>query len=241
MATPQFIKNISRNDLVRGLSCVLASLLIRLVWLTGKWHTTRAPGVQDLWQTERPFIVCFWHGRLMMLPYSWTRSHNLHMLISDHPDGKLIAGTVAKLGIHTVAGSTRRGGAGALRGLVRILKNGETVGITPDGPAGPRMRASGGAVALARLSGAPLVPLAYATSKRRIMSSWDKFHLAWPFSRGVFIWGDPLEVPKDADTETLERLRLELEVRLNIITGEADRLCGHTPVEPAPPADEAAS
>jgi lysophospholipid acyltransferase (LPLAT)-like uncharacterized protein len=69
--------------------------------------------------------------------------------------------------------------------------------------------------------------------RRIILGSWDRFHLALPFSRGVFLWGEPLFVPKDADATQLEALRLSLERQMNALTAEADRRCGHVPVEPA--------
>jgi hypothetical protein len=234
MATPQFIKNLSRNGLARGISCLAAAALIRLVWATSRWRVIKAPGLERIWNSDKPFIVCFWHGRLMMMPFAWTRPQSINMLISNHPDGRLIADTVARFGIHTVPGSSSQGGAGALRGLVRILKGGDSVGITPDGPRGPRMRATTGAVALARLSGAPLVPLAFSCRRRRIWNSWDRFVLAWPFSSGVFMWGEPIEVPGDADAAGLDALRGDLEERMNSLTGEADRHCGHQPIDPAP-------
>ena len=114
MATPQFIKNLSRNGAARSAACLLASLLIRLVWLTSRWRVIRPPGLESLWNSDRPIIVCFWHARLMMMPFAWTRAQSFNMLISSHADGQFIAGTVSWLGIQTVAGSSRRGGAGAL-------------------------------------------------------------------------------------------------------------------------------
>ena len=239
MATPQFIKKLSRNSAARAAASLLASLLVRLVWLTGRWRVIRAPGFEPYWNSTKPFILCFWHGRLMMLPCSWARAQPINILISGHPDGRFGADTITRLGIKTLAGSTSRGGFGAMRNLVRMLKNGDCVGVAPDGPRGPRMRASMGAIALARLSGAPLVPLTYSCSRRRVINSWDRFVLAWPFSSGVIMWGDPLEVPGDADSAALETLRLELEERMNILTAEADRLCGHGPIDPAPKGAEA--
>jgi len=241
MATPQLIKKCSRNSLARAAACLAAAFLIRLVWATSRWRVIKAPTLEALWNSDKPMIVCFWHGRLMMMPFAWTRAQRFSMLISGHPDGLLIAGTVARLGIRSEVGSSSRGGVEALRGLVRILKGGGSIGITPDGPRGPRMRASTGAVALARLSGAALVPLTFSCRPRRIMNSWDSFLFAWPFSRGVFIWGEPMEVPPEADSTALDTMRLELEERMNAMTAEADLLCGHNPVPPAAESWESAS
>jgi len=233
MATPQFIKNLSRNSAARGAACLLASLLIRLVWLTSRWRVIRPAGLESLWNSDQPIIVCFWHARMMMMPFAWTRAQSFRMLISSHADGQFIAGTVSWFGFKTIAGSSSRGGAGALRALVRVLKGGNTVGITPDGPRGPRMRAQAGIVLLARLSGAPIMPATYAVSRRKLASSWDRFVIALPFSRGVYLWGKPIYVDRDADEEALEGARLELEISLNALTEAADRRVGVVPVMPA--------
>jgi len=169
----------------------------------------------------------------LMMPHCWDPAKPIHMLISEHRDGRLIADTVAHFGIETVTGSSSKGGAGALRAMVKHLKAGHCVGVTPDGPRGPRMRATEGIIATARLSGAPIIPATYSAAAGRNLGSWDRFLVAWPFTRGVIVWGEPLSVDKDADADAMETARRTLEERLNAITAEADRLCGRTPVEPA--------
>lgn len=174
-------------------------------------------------------VVAFWHSRLLMMGQTWFGGP-FHMLISQHRDGTLIARTIESFGYSTIAGSTTRGGAGALRAILKVLKGGGTIGITPDGPRGPRQRATMGTINAARLSGAIIVPLTYS-ARGRLLNSWDRFLLPLPFSKGVFLWGEPLEVPRDADGEAC---RLELENRLNALMAEADRRTGIGPVEPAP-------
>ena len=104
--------------------------------------------------------------------------------------------------------------------------------------AGPRMRAQSGIVVLARLSGAPIVPATYAVSRRKIASSWDRFVIALPFSRGLYLWGAPIHVARDADDDALETARMDLEISLNALTESADRRMG---VEPVMPAEAAAT
>ena len=176
-----------------------------------------------------------------MMPYCWDRRRPISVLISQHPDGQILARTVGHFGIDTVAGSTTRGGASALRALLKTLKAGAYVGITPDGPRGPRMRAGDGVITVARLSGAPIIPVAYGISRRRVLGTWDRFVVAWPFGRGVLVWGDPIHVARDADADARETARRQVEDRLNAVTAAADRLGGCTPVEPAPVAGETAS
>ncbi|TAN79409.1 MAG: DUF374 domain-containing protein [Magnetospirillum sp.] len=236
-------KRIGKSEGLRGLLCWLGSLYIRLVHLTSRWQVVNGDHAKALWDADRPFILAFWHGRILMMPKSWRASVPIHMLISQHRDGQLIAHTVAHFGIDTVAGSTTRGGSAALRAMLKFLKSGECVGITPDGPKGPRMRASMGIVNVARLAGVPILPATFSTSRRRLLGSWDRFAVALPFSAGVFVWGDPITVPRDAADEQLEVARRAVEDSLNAITVAADRLLGLTTPEPAAegPAEEEAA
>jgi len=165
----------------------------------------------------------------MMSSYCWDRSVPINMLISDHQDGQLIARTVSHLGIKTVVGSTSKGGAKAVREMIKLIRGGEYVGITPDGPRGPRMRSSEGAVVVARLSGVPLIPVSFSTSRGKNLRSWDRFLVAMPFGRGVFVWGEPIYVGRD----NVDQARKNLEDSLNRLTKEADQHVGRSPVVPA--------
>ena len=164
-----------------------------------------------------------------MIPMAWQRLAPMHMLISGHPDGKIIADAVSYFGVDSIAGSTSRGGPAALRSLLKRLREGDCVGITPDGPRGPAMTASIGIVNLARLARVPIVPITYATSRRRLLSTWDRFHFPWPFGRGVYLWGEPIEVPAEPDEGGLEHARRLVETRMAQMVGEADRRVGHQP------------
>ena len=227
------LKRLLKSDGLRRVLCWLGSLYIRLVHATGRWQVIGGDAARAHWAAGRPFILCFWHGRILMMPHCWPRDRDIHMLISQHRDGQIIARTVGHFGIKTVAGSSSRGGAQALRAMVKALKAGDCVGITPDGPRGPRMQASDGAVALARLSGVPIIPATFGAARGKVVQSWDRFLIAWPFGRGVIVWGDPIEVARDADADQLNAARTRVEDALNAITAEADRLTGRVPVEPA--------
>ena len=93
------------------------------------------------------------------------------------------------------------------------------------------MRASKGIIAVARLSGAPVIPTTFATSNGRNLKSWDRFLLAWPFSKGVIVWGKPIKVSSQADAELMEQARKNIEVSLNTITAQADELTGRELIE----------
>jgi hypothetical protein len=95
------------------------------------------------------------------------------------------------------------------------------------------MRAEMGPVQLAKLTGAPIVGLAWSTERRKVLDSWDRFVLPWPFGRGVYVFGGPIHVARHASDAEMEAARLALETELIRITQQADALVGATPVEPA--------
>jgi lysophospholipid acyltransferase (LPLAT)-like uncharacterized protein len=227
------LKRIVRSELGRRFLGTLGATYVRLVHGTTRWTTVRGETPERYWTEGRAMIGCFWHNRMLLMPFIWPAERPIAMLISRHGDGLLIAEIIRHFGVRTIAGSSSRGGTDALREMLATLKSGITVAVTPDGPRGPRMRATAGVVRAARLAGAPLVPVSVATRRRRMLGSWDRFLLAWPFNEGVYVWGQPIEVAADADDAAIEAARAALESELNRVSAEADRLVGQTPVEPA--------
>lgn len=226
------VKRLTRGARVRRALCRLGAWYITLVHATGRWRVVGGAAPARLWAEKTPFILCFWHGRLLMMPYCWDRAVPIHLLVSAHRDGQLIGDTVRPFGFHIVTGSSSKGGGGALRTLVKAIRGGGSVGLTPDGPRGPRMRAGPGVAVTAKLSGAPIVPIAYSAAPRRVLATWDRFILPLPFGRGVFVWGEPITVARDADDAALEAARRQVEDSLNALTRGADRLCGQAEIAP---------
>ena len=227
------IKWLSRRPPIRRLLCWLAANYIRLVRITSSWDIINIEATQEAWAGKRPVILAFWHNRLLLMPYCWQSNKPFYMLVSAHSDGQLIAETIARLGLSNIAGSSTRGGTDALRSLIRHLKAGQSIGITPDGPRGPRMRAGAGAITVARLSGAVILPACAATSRRHVLSTWDRLVIGLPFSNGVLVWGNPISVPHDSDEATMESLRLQLENSLTWVSRTADEAVGQPSIEPA--------
>jgi lysophospholipid acyltransferase (LPLAT)-like uncharacterized protein len=182
--------------------------------------------VDRLWNENKSVIVCFWHGRLLAMPFA-SAARPAKVLISRHGDGEFIARVVSYFGLGAVRGSYRKASVSALREILSELRQGTTIGITPDGPKGPRHQVKGGIVELAKLTRTPIVPVTYGASRKKVFSSWDGFVLPYPFSRLLFVWGDPIYVAADATAEAIEENRKELEARLVAMTETADRLvCG---------------
>ncbi len=120
-----------------------------------------------------------------------------------------------------------------MRAMLRALRAGECVGLTPDGPQGPRMRASPGIVQVARLAGVPIVPIAFAARPSKLINSWDRFMVPLPFGRGVIRWGNPVEVARDADEAAVREAAKLLEDRLNKLVHDLDEALGLAKVQPA--------
>lgn len=231
-------KKILRSTAVRGAACWLVAQYIRLVWYTGRWTVMGSENFAGVWDKGEAGIVAFWHGRLLMMPYAWKRPKPFRMLTSAHRDGELIAATVKQHGIGSIIGSTAKdgrdkGGSNALRAMLKALKSGAFIGMTPDGPRGPRMRASDGIINVARLSGAPILPLTFSVSSGRVLGTWDRFLLPLPFSRGVLYWGEPLYVSRKLDDAGIDAARATLEARLNTMTEEADRRMNRAVIAPS--------
>lgn len=164
------------------------------------------------------FIGVFWHGRMLMLPLIYP-GKRIHILISDHRDGEIIANVMRRFGFDLVRGSSSKGGLAALKEMITLLKEGSDLGITPDGPKGPAEVVKGGVAQVARLSGKAVIPIAFASSRRVRFTSWDRFYLPLPFSRLVFVVGEPLYYGED---EELETFRLRIEAALQDVTARAD-------------------
>src|SRR5580658_1303874 len=221
-ALGRWLRQFVRSDRVHRLLCYSIHLYIRLIYRTNRWTVEGAEHPRRLRAEGRPFILAFWHGRLQMIPMAWQRLAPIHMLISSHRDGRIIADAVAYFGVQSVTGSTRRGGSAALRTMVKALAVGDCVGITPDGPAGPAMVASAGIVNVARLARVPIVPVTFAASRRRHMRSWDRMQIALPFGHGVFIWGEPIEIGPNLDEAGIEHARRLVEQRMQDMAAEAE-------------------
>ncbi|NVK20046.1 MAG: lysophospholipid acyltransferase family protein [Methylocystaceae bacterium] len=229
----KLIKTLTKSDGFRNMLCWLGAQYIRFVYWTGRWNVINGAVPQEFWDQDKPFILAFWHGRILMMPYCWNQKKNIHMLISQHRDGQLIAKTVGHFGIQTVEGSSSKGGAQALRAMLKALKAGESIGITPDGPRGPRMRASSGIVNVAKMSGVPVIACAFGTKARKHLGSWDRFCLALPFSKGVFCWSDPIYIPKKSDKTELDHFQQQIEDALTTVQNFCDEQTGHPPMEAA--------
>jgi lysophospholipid acyltransferase (LPLAT)-like uncharacterized protein len=206
--------------LALGLGPALGAVALRALALTLRIRREEA-AVAPLWAAHAPIIYAVWHGRILLLPRLYGRRGS-HALASRSRDGELVARWISRFGLVPVRGSSTRGGGEALRQLARVLRQGGEVVVVPDGPSGPREVLKAGVIALARLSGAPIVPTAFGAAREWRLRSWDEFRIPKPFARCVVRFGEPIRIPAGADRAALEAARKDVEAALRSLTWQVD-------------------
>lgn len=201
---------------------------LALVWRTSRIATVGVPEADLRRRSPGPLIGAFWHDRMLWPAWAF-RGPGYAVLVSDHADGRRIARAVGGFGTQAVFGSSLRGGTAGLHNAARLIAAGVSVAVTPDGPVGPPRVAKPGVVALASLTGAPIVPMAYAARPELVFSSWDRFRVPLPLGRAWTALGEPLAVPAGLDGAALEPFRIALETALTELTAEVDRHAGRKP------------
>ena len=223
----RLIRNGLRSSWFQRAAGFLAAEFLRLVWRTNRFSIEPLDIYAQV-EPRLPAILVFWHGQHFLAPFIKTKpSYRVKVLISLHRDGEFNAIAVQRLGIETIRGSgdhgsafNRKGGVGAFMEMVRALGDGYNMALTADVP--KRSRVAGlGVIMLARETGRPIVPFAMATSRFLRLNNWDRTTINLPFGRGAVVAGDVMVVPPDADAETMEKLRVQLEASLNQATREA--------------------
>ena len=223
----RILRRLGRALLTSRLGVALGRGLLRGLGASLRFREVRPPALDALWDAGRPVIYTAWHGRILMLPYLYERRRRIHALMSRSSDGEILSRFVQGFGVRVVRGSSSRGGARALLTLARLVREeGAEVGVVPDGPRGHRHVAQAGAVLLAKVTGAPLIPMGFGATPSTVLRSWDAFLVPHPFARAVVIFGNPIAVPADADRDLIETKRRELETALLQVTAAADLAAG---------------
>ena len=172
--------------------------LIRAIYMTNK-KVFHAPSTLS----DKNFIMACWHGELLMIPYAYLKyrkTPHVKLLISEHFDGTLIAKTLHYFGFDTVRGSSRRNGAKALLQAIKSLRDGYDLGITPDGPKGPRHEVADGIIMMAKKANIKITLVEIRASRYWQLNSWDKFVIPKPFGTITYYISDLIDV-QDMDME----------------------------------------
>ena len=210
-------------------SRALSGLLVLLMATVRVRVAVGANRLERLVTDERPVILAFWHNRLLicgelirlrLIP----AGRPVALLTSFSRDGEIAARMAGARGYAIIRGSTSRGGLGSLLRLHRAMRSGSSTATAPDGPRGPAYRVQPGTVMLAKLTGAPIVPLAYAASRSWRVPSWDRLVVPKPFSRAVVAIGEAIELAPEPPDGELAAAANELERSLNELVARAEEL-----------------
>lgn len=216
----KFIKKILKSRLFLFLLSKFIALYIRFIFLTIKWQGD-SKHILKQYRNDK-IILVFWHGRMLMMPFLWHNPKNMHVLISHHRDGEIIARTIKNIGYNLIRGSSSKGGVNAVKEIFKTLKN-SAIAITPDGPRGPKRKIGGNLLAFAQKTGVPIILATYSTSNAKIMNSWDSMIIPKPFGKGIAFASDPIYIDKNlSDTELIDKSR-EIEQIINDMTDLADK------------------
>lgn len=201
-----------RLSVVVTLGTALLRVLARTwrVRVIGEEHVSTLRG--------RGGVLAFWHGEIVPT-MALFGALPVHAIISQSDDGELIARVAARFGAFSVRGSSSRGGAEALVQAVRLAREGRIVGVTPDGPRGPRHAMAPGTATIARRAGVPVMPLRWHAERAWVARSWDRFTVPKPFARVTCVVGPPVAVRPDEPVDVAT-------VRLVEAMAAAGRLAG---------------
>lgn len=237
------MKSFFRNPIVVKMLGYVIWLWMALINRTVRWHIEGDTAAKEVWANSTGIVVAAWHSRILLLPAGWTREIGhwpgrtapSAMLISLSADGEPVARAIKHLGLEAIRGSAGnkkkaakdKGGARAIASAVRRLKSGGAVCITPDGPRGPAEIVSPGAILLAMRSGSPILPYALASSPAKRLSTWDRFIIPFPFTKGAIVFGPPIHTSRDDDPADLQA---QLQQSLDIATARAEAIVGLAPL-----------
>jgi hypothetical protein len=204
------MRSLLRHPKIQAILAKLLGWYLSFALRTTRWTLDGVENVAPH-ALGQPAVIAFWHEHLPLMPalailasrIPGYKPTPLHALVSLHRDGRFIGEIVRRFGISPVHGSSSRGGAAALRTMLRLLANGELIGITPDGPRGPRREADAGVAQLAALAGVPVLPCAGRIANRITLGTWDRMKVPLPFGRGVLVCGTSIQVPRDAWREAV--------------------------------------
>ncbi len=193
---------------------VLGSGLVSALFATTRSERVGQEHYEQFRRQGQPVMFVFWHGQLLPLVH-YHRQEGIVVLVSEHDDGEYITRVIQRYGFGAVRGSSTRGGTKGLRALVRAAREGKDLGVTPDGPRGPRGVFKPGALLAAQMADLPVIPLSVRASSGWRFRSWDGFLMPKPFSKITLEYHEPVRVPRDADRAGLETLAEGIAAVLN--------------------------
>ncbi len=213
-------KNISQKFILLTVT-VLSRPLLYLYRLSLSLRVYRRQYIQKCIHRGEHILYSFWHEN-MILPLLVHENRGIHVLVSRHFDGEIIARILKIFGYETIRGSSTRGGREAYAEMKHRMKERRMeIAFTPDGPRGPRREAKQGIIRLASETGSPIIVMAVAARKYTRLKSWDRLLIIHPFSRCVLIYHKPFYVPPGLSQEQLKKFSTRLSEITNDLEKEA--------------------
>ena len=214
----RIIKRFSKTSFGQKFIGFLFYLITKISFLSIRWKYFNEDQKSNIFNVDNQYIFCCWHNRLFLGPHLLPRNRIINALQSSHSDGMITSIAFKYIGMNVILGSSMKGGMQAFRKMIKCIQNGESIAITPDGPKGPKETVKEGIIKLAQITGTPIVPLVWATKKFKLINSWDHFVIPFPFSKGVYTFGEPIYVDKKINKKKFEILRLEVENEIKRLT-----------------------
>ena len=173
----------------------------------------------------KAYVPCYWHQQHILcsqLLRSWIRrGFRACYIVSASVDGEVPARIAHAWGADVIRGSAANTGALVLRDAQEKMKDGVSIVATSDGPLGPAFEFKAGTVLMARVGGAPLVPIACAADRAWYMDTWDHFMIPKPFARVVVAVGEPIDVPRTASAQAMEDVRARMQQSIEELIQES--------------------
>ena len=166
---------------------------------------------QSFDQKGQPYILAFWHNRQIILPLL-PNTVPINVLVSASRDGGYVAGMTELFGKKVVRGSSSKDGMLAMMQMMRLLRSGQVLAMSPDGPRGPAFQCKHGIIQLAQSLRVPILPVSFDNSRKRVLNSWDRFFLPRAFGKIAIVVDAPLWV---GEGETLADACEQLNQALN--------------------------
>ncbi|MDP1738534.1 MAG: lysophospholipid acyltransferase family protein [Caulobacter sp.] len=226
------MKAFFRSPFVQHSLAAIFATWLKVCFSTLRWTREGQEMAEGVWAGKTGAILCFWHARIPLSPQCWPQAperQDMRALISRSADGEFIALTVQKIGFPAIRGSSKKHsdpgknkhGEQAFRDMIKWVKGGGGIAITPDGPRGPAQVMQAGTPTLARVTGAPVIFCGMASKPSIRINSWDRTLVPLPFSKGAMVWDGPHYARRDDD---LEALAADWAARLTAVTERAEAI-----------------
>ena len=217
-------KKLLKKKFVQNILGFFTFLYIRAVNLTSSIQFENESIPKQFWNNDKPFILAFWHSQLMMIGFSWKKNKNVNILASGHSDGRFGAIVGKYFNLNNIQ-TSKKNKSISLRFVFKLLNDNNYIGITPDGPTGPKEIVSEGIIKIAKSSKVPIIPIGFWSSKNFKLKSWDSFLITLPFSKCSFVWNKPLEIPYDIQENQIQHYQELLQEKINQSVKKAQNNC----------------